>query len=377
MQKKFKFHCLDDDFDEISDSISNSSSDDEIPETNVISQIKINQGTKLETLKTLIESRDSDIDNHSYIGKNNANESQNITKNNNKIKENDVNHVTFLSENINNVEDTNPNLNDNKNNIEALTRIPNETNGNTEDSDQTSSSNHDDIKEPSFNIIDDYQDSVIESSTENENDLEGVSLNESLSDHSSQSHDINKINGQDKMLKSQSLRTEQNNKALKKKISSSKTAKKKDKHNKKNLDEKHSNDYLTSDSLDISSSIENNEINSIPDDSFEEMHDSLPEIDEITNPMKKHTKKSFISLKSQNNAVPRFKQLIHNTEIIFEYFNGKISKLTILKAIHAKCGDYHSALISLASNPKEFDHISLFRAPPFPNSEQTLKEYLK
>lgn len=81
------------------------------------------------------------------------------------------------------------------------------------------------------------------------------------------------------------------------------------------------------------------------------------------------------SLKAKNKTMTREKGLILNTNRIYDYFDHKISKLSILKAIHAKCGDFRLAILALAQNPTQFDNTSLFESPK--SEPETIKEYLK
>ncbi|KAK8896580.1 hypothetical protein M9Y10_014488 [Tritrichomonas musculus] len=81
------------------------------------------------------------------------------------------------------------------------------------------------------------------------------------------------------------------------------------------------------------------------------------------------------SLKAKNKPMTRERQLILNTNRIYDYFNRRISKLAILKAIHAKCGNFRLAILALAQNSTQFDTVSLFEAPKA--EPEMIKEYLQ
>ena len=93
---------------------------------------------------------------------------------------------------------------------------------------------------------------------------------------------------------------------------------------------------------------------------------------------KKKSEKSSIpkSLKRKNKIMTREKELILNTNRIYDYFDHRIPKLSILKAIHAKCGDFRLAILALAQNPAQFDSVSLFESPKTDDSE-AIKKYLQ
>ncbi|OHT00075.1 hypothetical protein TRFO_33312 [Tritrichomonas foetus] len=121
-------------------------------------------------------------------------------------------------------------------------------------------------------------------------------------------------------------------------------------------------------------------INSIPEPEFDDQtpDDEIPqEVDEETNTESGKPLKSSIpkSLKSQIQSISREKQILLNTNKIYDYFNHKITKLSILKAIHAKSGDFRSAILELAQNPRKFDQTNIFEAPQ--NNSPLLESYLK
>lgn len=81
------------------------------------------------------------------------------------------------------------------------------------------------------------------------------------------------------------------------------------------------------------------------------------------------------SLKRKNKSMSREDEFIACTNRIYEYFDHKIPKLTILKAIHAKCGDYRLAILALAQDPSRFNSTSLFQSPEA--DPETIKKYLQ
>lgn len=123
---------------------------------------------------------------------------------------------------------------------------------------------------------------------------------------------------------------------------------------------------------------------SIPDDLIftNDEEPEPPEVDEVENtqsqpnrksPIKK--KKSLQSLKARNKPMTHDAQLIRNTNTIYDYFNHKFDKYTILKAIHSYCGDFRSAILALSQNPRQFNKVSLFEPPT--EKLQKLDDYLK